>query len=120
MTIDQIILFTLFTIFFGMLLWGRFRYDVVAFTALMVGVVLGAVPTDAAFSGFGHPATLVVALVLIVSAGLVRSGAVFPHYPHAGRCVAQLGCTYRPDGGDRRRAFGIHEQRRGLGAFDAG
>ena len=29
-----------------------------------------------AFSGFGHPATLVVALVLVVSAGLVRSGAV--------------------------------------------
>ncbi|WP_372840185.1 SLC13 family permease [Phaeovulum sp.] len=77
MTTDQIILFTLFIIFFGMLLWGKFRYDVVAFTALMVGVVLGVVPTDAAFSGFGHPATLVVALVLIVSAGLVRSGAVF-------------------------------------------
>ncbi|MEL7345963.1 MAG: SLC13 family permease, partial [Pseudomonadota bacterium] len=28
-------------------------------------------------SGFGHPATIVVALVLVVSAGLVRSGAVF-------------------------------------------
>jgi di/tricarboxylate transporter len=39
-------------------------------------VVLGVVPTDDAFSGFGHPATLVVALVLVVSAGLVRSGAV--------------------------------------------
>lgn len=77
MTQDQIILFTLFGAVFGLLLWGRFRYDIVAFSALMLGVVLGVVPTEDAFSGFGHPATLVVALVLVVSAGLVRSGAVF-------------------------------------------
>jgi di/tricarboxylate transporter len=49
----------------------------VAFSALMIAVVVGVVPVDQAFSGFGHPATLVVALVLVVSAGLVRSGAVF-------------------------------------------
>lgn len=77
MTMDQIILFTLFGAVFGLLLWGRFRYDLVAFSALMAGVVLGVVPVDQAFSGFGHSATLVVALVLVVSAGLVRSGAVF-------------------------------------------
>ncbi|MEW9921484.1 SLC13 family permease [Marimonas sp. MJW-29] len=76
MSSDQIILFTLFGAVFGLLLWGRFRYDIVAFAALMIGVVLGVVPTKDAFSGFGHPATLVVALVLVVSAGLVRSGAV--------------------------------------------
>ncbi len=72
MTQDQIILFTLFAAVFGMMLWGRFRYDLVAFAALMLGVV----ETKHAFDGFGHPATLVVALVLVVSAGLVRSGAV--------------------------------------------
>ena len=77
MTSDQIILFCLFGAVFGLLLWGRFRYDLVAFSALMAGVVLGVVPTADAFAGFGHPATLVVALVLVVSAGLVRSGAVF-------------------------------------------
>ncbi|MEP3844350.1 MAG: SLC13 family permease [Paracoccaceae bacterium] len=77
MTQDQIILFSLFGAVFALLLWGRFRYDIVAFSALMVGVVLGVVPSSEAFSGFGHPATLVVALVLVVSAGLVRSGAVF-------------------------------------------
>ncbi|WCE69592.1 SLC13 family permease [Sulfitobacter faviae] len=76
MTTDQIILFTLFGAVFGLLLWGRFRYDIVAFGALMLGVVLGVVPTENAFDGFGHPATLIVALVLVVSAGLVRSGAV--------------------------------------------
>lgn len=77
MTTDQIILFSLFGAVFALLLWGRFRYDLVAFSALMAGVVLGVVPAGSAFAGFGHPATLVVALVLVVSAGLVRSGAVF-------------------------------------------
>lgn len=77
MTADQAILFGLFAAVFGLLLWGRFRYDLVAFSALVLGVILGVVPTDQAFSGFGHPATLVVALVLVVSGGLVRSGVVF-------------------------------------------
>ncbi|MCP9483683.1 SLC13 family permease [Shimia sp. CNT1-13L.2] len=76
MTTDQIILFSLFGAVFALLLWGRFRYDLVAFAALMVGVVTGVVKVDDAFAGFGHPATIVVALVLVVSAGLMRSGAV--------------------------------------------
>ncbi len=76
MTSDQIILFALFAAVFALLLWGKFRYDLVAFAALMAGVVLGVVPAGEAFAGFGHPATLVVALVLVVSGGLVRSGAV--------------------------------------------
>ncbi len=62
MTHDQIILFALFGAVFGLLLWGRYRYDIVAFGALMLGVVLGVVDTKHAFDGFGHPATLVVAL----------------------------------------------------------
>ena len=67
MTSDQIILFGLFGAVFAMLLWGRYRYDLVAFTALLLGVVLGVVPVKDAFSGFGHPATIIVALVLIVA-----------------------------------------------------
>lgn len=76
MTQDQITLFALFAAVFALLLWGRFRYDMVAFGALLLGVVLGVVPAEQAFSGFGHPAVIVVALVLVVSAGLVRSGVV--------------------------------------------
>jgi di/tricarboxylate transporter len=76
-TTDQMILFALFAGVFGMMLWGRWRYDLVAFSALLLGVVLGVVPVGEAFSGFGHPATFIVAIVLVVSAGLVRSGAVF-------------------------------------------
>jgi di/tricarboxylate transporter len=77
MSLEQMILFCLFGAVFALLLWGRVRYDIVAFGALMTAVSLGVVPAGDAFAGFGHPATLIVALVLIVSAGLVRSGAVF-------------------------------------------
>jgi di/tricarboxylate transporter len=75
-TTEQLTLFSIFAIVFLLFLWGRWRYDLVAFSALLVGVVSGVVPTKDAFSGFGHPATVVVALVLVVSAGLVKSGAV--------------------------------------------
>ena len=77
MTDHQLILSSLFAAVFGLLLWGRIRYDLVAFSALLIGVLTGVVPSSDAFSGFGHPATIIVALVLVVSAGLVRSGAVY-------------------------------------------
>ncbi len=76
LTFDQIALFCLFGFVFAMLLWGRIRYDVIAFGALVIALLLGLVPKDQAFSGFGHPATIIVALVLVVSRGLVLSGAV--------------------------------------------
>tara|TARA_R100000005_G_scaffold95642_1_gene77996 strand:- start:6615 stop:8390 length:1776 start_codon:yes stop_codon:yes gene_type:complete len=76
MTTDQILLFGLFVIVFILLIWGRWRYDMVAFAALVVALILGLVPTEQAFSGFGHPATVIIALVLVVSRGLLNSGAV--------------------------------------------
>jgi len=76
MPVDQILLFVLFAAVFVFLVWGRFRYDLVAFSALIVAVVIGVVPKENAFDGFGHPATIIVAVVLVVSRGLVNSGAV--------------------------------------------
>ncbi len=73
---DVIILFALFGFVFLFLLWGRWRYDLVAFVALIAAVIFGVVKTDAAFAGFGHPAVVVIALVLIVSRGLLNSGAI--------------------------------------------
>ena len=73
---DQIILFVLLGLVFGLLIWGRIRYDLVAFGALVAAVVIGVVPESQAFSGFGHSATVIIALVLIVSRGLSNSGAI--------------------------------------------
>jgi len=57
-------------------MWGRWSYDVVAFLALIVAVATGLVPAEASFSGFGHPATITVAFVLIISRTLASAGAV--------------------------------------------
>lgn len=71
------------TLVFGVLgltllafIWGRFRYDLVALSALLGSVMLGLVPADKAFSGFGHPAVITVAAVLVLSRGFERSGVV--------------------------------------------
>lgn len=76
MTFDQISLFILLVVVFGFFVWGRWRYDIVAFGALMVAVLIGIVPSASAFAGFSHPAVITVAAVLVVSRGLVTSGAI--------------------------------------------
>ena len=76
MTTDQIALFTLLFFVFVFLIWGRWRYDLVAFAALLVAILIGLVPASLAFAGFGHPAVVIIALVLIVSRGLSNSGAI--------------------------------------------
>ncbi|MGB7204826.1 MAG: SLC13 family permease, partial [Anderseniella sp.] len=76
MTSEQIILFIIMGGVLGLLVWGRIRYDLVAFSALALAVIVGVVDKDNAFSGFGHPAVIIIALVLIVSRVLSQSGAV--------------------------------------------
>ena len=76
MTLDQLLLFGLLAIILGLLVWGRFRYDLVAFGGLIVAYLIGVVPANQVFSGFGHPAVAIIALVLIISRGLSRSGAI--------------------------------------------
>jgi di/tricarboxylate transporter len=75
-TTDQILLFGLLVCVFVLLIWGRWRYDLVAFTGLLAALLLGLVPKEEAFSGFGHPATVIIAFVLIVSRGLSNSGVI--------------------------------------------
>ena len=76
MTQDQVLLFGLLVFVFVFLIWGRWRYDLVAFIALLAALLAGVVPKEDAFSGFGHPATVIIALVLIVSRGLSNSGVI--------------------------------------------
>ena len=73
---DQLFIFGVLLTVFALLLWGRIRYDVVAFGALIVASMGGAVSQDALFDGFAHPATVIIALVLIISEGLKSSGAI--------------------------------------------
>lgn len=76
MTIPQMMIFGILALTMGLFLWGRLRHDVVALAALMACVVTGLVPAADAFAGFGHPAVITVACVLVLSYGLQQSGAV--------------------------------------------
>jgi di/tricarboxylate transporter len=76
MTTDQLLIITVLVAIMALFLWGRWRHDLVAMGALLVCVLAGLVPTDEAFSGFGHPAVITVACVLVLGYGLLVSGAV--------------------------------------------
>jgi di/tricarboxylate transporter len=76
MPVDQLIVFALLGLVLALFIWGRWRYDLVAIFALLVVSVSGIISPADAFSGFGHPAVITVAAVLVVSRGLFNSGMV--------------------------------------------
>ncbi len=75
-TLSQLAIIVILSAVLILFVWGKWRYDVVAMMALFASVIAGVVPADRVFEGFGHPATLTVAIVLILSYGLTKSGAV--------------------------------------------
>jgi di/tricarboxylate transporter len=76
MSSAQLIIISVLVVAMAMFLWGRLRYDLVAMAALLVCVLSGVVPGSAAFAGFGHPAVITVACVLVLGYGLQLSGAM--------------------------------------------
>lgn len=76
MTTDQAILFAILAATVAAFAWGRWRHDIVALGALLATVLAGLLPGGSAFSGFGHPAVITVAGVLVLSKSLQTSGAV--------------------------------------------
>jgi len=76
MTTEQILILTILAVTVGMFLWGRWRHDMVGAAALLACVLAGLVPPLEAFAGFGHPAVITVACVLVLSRALQLSGVV--------------------------------------------
>lgn len=76
MTGSQLAIVAVLLVTLGLFLWGRWRHDLVALAALLACVLLGLVPAEEAFAGFGHPAVITVACVLVLGQGLQQSGAV--------------------------------------------
>ncbi len=60
----------------ALFVWGRFRHDIVSLAALLAGVAAGVIPAGKAFDGFGNPAVITVACVLVLSRSLQTSGAI--------------------------------------------
>ena len=86
MTVDQIAIFAIIIFTFALFVWGKWRYDIVSIIALctlfIADLLLGHENSDLIidesniFSGFGHPAVITVAAVLIISQALRNSGVV--------------------------------------------
>lgn len=76
MTAEQTLSFLVLGAMMIFFIWGRFRYDIVACSALMLSVTVGIVPFDNAFDGFSDDIVIIVGSALIVSAGVARSGVV--------------------------------------------
>lgn len=74
MTHQQILSFAVIVLMMGAFIWGKFRYDVVALCALLLGIAVGVVPFDKAFTGFSDDIVIIVGSALVVSAGVARSG----------------------------------------------
>ncbi|TFG10344.1 SLC13 family permease [Candidatus Thorarchaeota archaeon] len=68
--------FLVLAVTIGMFIKGDWRYDITALFALLAVTITGILPFDQAFLGFGHPAVITVAAVLVMSQGLINSGFV--------------------------------------------
>ncbi len=76
MTHSQLLAFAVLAAMMAAFAWGRLRYDLVAVLALIAAVLVGVVPYEKAFSGFGDDIVIIVASALVVSAAVERSGVV--------------------------------------------
>lgn len=74
--IEQSIVFLTLFVAFILFIWGKWRYDIVALLALLAVTITGIVEPGQAFLGFGHPAVVTVAAVLVASKGLESAGLV--------------------------------------------
>jgi di/tricarboxylate transporter len=76
MSTDAILLIILLVLALVGFVTNVLRYDVVALLTLLGATVLGVVPAEQAFTGFGHPAVVTVAAVLVISRAFFQSGLV--------------------------------------------
>ena len=73
---DHLIVFATLVMALVLFVWGKIRHDFVALISLFVLVVTGIVNGNDAFKGFGHPAVITVAAVLIIGKALEQSGLI--------------------------------------------
>jgi len=76
LTTEQLLISGILLTTAALFMWGRWRHDLVAISALLACIVTGLVNFSEAFLGFSHPAVITVACILILSSGFQSSGAV--------------------------------------------
>lgn len=76
MTLEQYLITGILLVTLFLFIWNKWRYDVVAMLSLVSATLLGLVNQADMFSGFGHPAVITVASILVISHALQHSGAL--------------------------------------------
>ncbi len=76
MTLEQGIVYAVIGLTLLMLALEVWRYDLVALLGMLLLVILGTISVEEAFAGFGDPAVITIAAVLVVSQGLQNTGVV--------------------------------------------
>ncbi|MEW4981578.1 MAG: SLC13 family permease [Cycloclasticus sp.] len=76
MSTEQVLIFSILFATLVLFAWGKWRYDIVALAAMTAVLLFDLVTPDEAFAGFGHPAVITVAAVLIISQALKNAGVV--------------------------------------------
>ena len=76
MTVQQGIVYVVILLTLILPMFRRWRYDLVALLGLLLLAILGIITAEQAFAGYGHPAIVTVAGVLVCSRGLQNSGVV--------------------------------------------
>ena len=76
MTVAQLSILIILAVTVVLFIWGSWRHDMVALASLLACVFTGLIEPRDAFAGFGHPAVVTVACVLILSHGLQSTGAL--------------------------------------------
>lgn len=92
MTTGQALAFAVIGGMMAMFVWNRLRYDLVALLGLLIAVACGVVPVEEAFAGFSDPVVIIVASVLVISAGVGKSNLI-------GRIIRRLQPYMRTTGG---------------------
>ena len=75
---------------FILFVWDKWRYDLVALVALLACTLFGLISPADTFTGFGHPATITIAAVLIISRALLNSGAVHLVVRYVDRAIRRV------------------------------
>lgn len=73
---EQTLVFLTLGLALTLFIWGKIRHDFTALMALFFLVSVGIIPAGEAFMGFGHPAVITVAAVLVIGKALENSGLI--------------------------------------------
>ncbi|MFP4457766.1 MAG: SLC13 family permease [Clostridia bacterium] len=76
MTLDQLIVFITLGATLYFLTTGKYRYDLISVSALLILTLFGITPSITTFNGLGSPVVITVAAILVISKGLMNAGIV--------------------------------------------